>query len=108
MGGLDGKVCLITGAGQGVGRAIAIRFANEGADLVLCDIISEKLKETQQLITSESPNSKVVTSTTDISNEEQIKSLVKLTFENFEALSVLVKNAAITVQGNLIRISNEE
>ncbi len=108
MGGLDGRVCLITGAAQGIGRAIALRYAKEGADLVLCDINAEILEEAKQLIMSESPNAKVITSMTDISDEEQIKELVKLTFENFEAIHVLINNAAITVQGNLIRLSNEE
>jgi NAD(P)-dependent dehydrogenase (short-subunit alcohol dehydrogenase family) len=106
MGGLDGRVCLITGAGQGIGREISVRFAKEGASLVICDINTETLKETQQLLKSVAP--KVVISTTDISQEDQIKELVELTFENFEALNVLINNAAITVQGNLIRLSNEE
>jgi NAD(P)-dependent dehydrogenase (short-subunit alcohol dehydrogenase family) len=108
MSGLDGKVCLITGAGQGIGRAISLRFAKENASVVLCDINLEMLKETEQLIKAESPNTKVVIANTDISREDQIKDLVQLTFENFEVLNVLINNAAITVQGNLIRLPNED
>ena len=44
MGVLKGKVAIITGAGQGIGKAIALRFAREGADIVICDIATEKMK----------------------------------------------------------------
>ncbi|NVM31937.1 MAG: SDR family oxidoreductase [Candidatus Helarchaeota archaeon] len=109
MGGLDGRVCLITGAGQGIGRAISLRFAKEGASLVICDINTVKLEETQQLIADASPNTKVVISTTDISKENQIKALVDLTFKNFEVLNVLINNAAVRgPQANLVKVKNEE
>ena len=109
MGGLDNKVCLITGAGSGIGREISIRFAKEGASLVICDINTETIEETKQLIKSDYPNTKLVISTTDISQEDQIKNLVELTFENFEVLNVLINNAAIGgPQANLLKVKNEE
>ena len=46
---LEGRIALITGAGRGIGRAIAIRYAQEGADLFLCATRMETLKETQAL-----------------------------------------------------------
>ena len=49
MGKLDGKVCLITGCASGLGKQEAIRFADEGAKLVICDVQDEKLEITHQI-----------------------------------------------------------
>lgn len=49
MGKLDGKVAVITGCASGLGKQHAIRFAAEGADLAICDVQGDKLKETQRL-----------------------------------------------------------
>ncbi len=108
MKGLDGLICLITGAGQGIGREISLRFAKEGASLVLCDINLETLKDVEKEINSNFSETQVVVSMTDISKEEQIRKLVELTYEKYNALNILINNAAITVQGNLIKLSNEE
>ncbi len=109
MNGLKGKVILITGAGQGIGREIAVRFAREGASLIICDINSDTLEETRKKIVLVNPHIKIVTSIMDISKEEQIKTLVNLTFKNFDVLNVLINNAAIRgPQANLIKVSNED
>ncbi|MHA1229726.1 MAG: SDR family NAD(P)-dependent oxidoreductase [Candidatus Helarchaeota archaeon] len=99
----------MTGAGQGIGREIALRFAREGASLIICDINETTLNKTKKDIEAVSPKVRVISNLTDISNEEQIKNLVKITFENFEVLNVLVNNAAIRgPQANLIKVSNED
>ncbi|MHA1231629.1 MAG: SDR family NAD(P)-dependent oxidoreductase [Candidatus Helarchaeota archaeon] len=106
---LLGKVILITGAGSGFGRAMSLRFAEEGASLVICDINSDSLKETENMIHNISSDTEVLTSITDISKEDQIKELVKKTYDKFEVLNVLVNNAGISgPETNLIKVSTED
>lgn len=109
MADLKGKVVLITGAGRGIGREICLRFAREGASLIACDIEPQTLEETRKLVAKQSPSIQVVVSTTDISQEDQIQDLVKITFENFQDLHVLINNAATGgPQTNLLKVSNQD
>lgn len=106
---LKDKVCLITGAGSGIGRGISLRYAKEGASLVICDLNLETVEETKKLIEDKYKDIKIITSKTDISKEDQVKKLVELTYENFENLHVLVNNAGIGgPETNLIKVKAKD
>jgi NAD(P)-dependent dehydrogenase (short-subunit alcohol dehydrogenase family) len=96
---LDGKVVVVTGASRGVGRAICIAFAKEGAGLVLAARSTEKLEETCKKVKQAGGKAHIVV--TDVSKEESIKNLVKVTSEVFGRLDILVNNAGITHSATL-------
>lgn len=96
---LENKVVIITGAGDGVGRVMAKLFCAEGAALTLAARREEKLQETAAEVVAdatargaEAPDILVVP--TDITNEEQVAEMVRLTVEKFGRVDVLINNAA--------------
>ena len=96
---LDGNVAVVTGASRGVGRAICIAFAREGATVVLAARSMEKLEETSQKVKQAGGKTHIVV--TDVSKEESIKNLVKVTSQTFGRLDILVNNAGITHSATL-------
>lgn len=93
---LDNHVAIITGSGQGLGRAFAIRFAKEGAALLLPDIDLGKVEETAQMIKEE--GGQAVPLQTDISNEQDSKQMAEEAIARYGRVDVLVNNAA-TLKG---------
>ncbi len=90
---LEGKVALITGADSGIGKAVAIAFAREGADLVISYLDEEEdARDTVKWI--EDAGRKVIAIAGDITSEEHCKSLVQRTVNEFGKIDVLVNNAA--------------
>jgi NAD(P)-dependent dehydrogenase (short-subunit alcohol dehydrogenase family) len=90
---LNGKIAVITGAGSGIGRATATRFAAEGACLVIGDRNAERLEEVAGVIRS--GGGTVVSTAGDISRKEVAESLIELAIENHGRIDVLVNNAGI-------------
>ena len=103
--GLKGKVVLITGATRNHGRASALAFAQEGADLLLCTRQSMDLQEeTAQLATKSGV--RVVTGRCDVTDETQVESFVNMGLAEFGRIDVLVNNAAPRARGDLLSISS--
>jgi NAD(P)-dependent dehydrogenase (short-subunit alcohol dehydrogenase family) len=90
---LQDKVVVITGAGSGMGRSMAVRFANEGAKLVLGDRHVERLRETDDMIASATGS--VQTAEGDIRYQETAEALVDLALATHGRIDVLVNNAGI-------------
>ena len=88
------KVALITGAGRGIGRAISIALAKEGATVVLTARSIKKLKETAQLVEQAAGKAEIVA--TELTEEQSIKNLIETVGEKFGGLDILVNNAGIT------------
>ena len=107
MGGrLDGKVCLITGAGSGMGRAAAVRFAAEGARIVACDLVADGLQETVAL--TEKAGGKIVAVVGDVSKEADVKTAVATGVKKFGKLDVLYNNAGIFPSADHSVVDTEE
>jgi len=86
------RVAIVTGAGSGIGRAIARSFAGEGADVVLAGRRAEPLEETAAIVRSLGPRAIVVP--TDITVENEVRELVARAVDDFGRVDVLVNNAA--------------
>ncbi len=95
MGRLDGRVAIITGCGRGFGEAVVKLFAREGATVSICDIIP--LRELEEKVGSkvEAMGRSVRCFQVDVSEEGQVKAMVKETIERFGTVDVLVNNVGI-------------
>lgn len=95
-GRLEGKVAVITGAADGIGRAAAALFAREGAKLVLADINHNGLMETVKLVEDE--KGAAVGKQTDVSKESDVEALIDFTVRTYGRIDILCNNAGITGQ----------
>ncbi|MBY3381816.1 SDR family NAD(P)-dependent oxidoreductase [Rhizobium laguerreae] len=100
------KVALVTGAGGGIGSAIARRLSNEGAHVVVTDINLQGASEVVDGIRAKGGNATAIEA--DISKKDNCYSLVKQTFALEGRLDVLVNNAGINRRGNLLFISDDD
>ncbi|BEU25764.1 SDR family oxidoreductase [Paraburkholderia sp. 22B1P] len=109
MGLLEGKVTVVTGASSGLGRAIAIRYAAEGAHVVLADLREAPIEggETTQ-IEIERTGATAISVSADVSSWDQIDRLIELTVERFGRLDVMVNNAATYTSTNLVQTSEAQ
>ena len=88
-----GKVAFVTGGGDGIGRAIAVQFAQGGASVVVTGRTEEKLNETVRLI--ESAGAKGLAVTCDVRNEDEVKAALQRTKDAFGRLDMAVNNAGV-------------
>jgi 3-oxoacyl-[acyl-carrier protein] reductase len=92
---LLGHPCLITGASSGIGRAIALRFAREGAHLVIAARREALLRSLAEEIHAISPRSRVLVVPTDLRDPEQVRRMVEYAHAEFGALEIVVNNAGV-------------
>lgn len=104
---LEEKVALITGAGSGFGREMAINFAKYGANLVLNDVNIESIEETRDIILK-SNKVEILLEQADISNESQVKMMSKSVFNKFDNLFILINNAGIGGGSSSLKTKNED
>ena len=101
----DKKVAVVTGAGSGIGREIALRLAKDGFDLTINDIRAEYLQNVAKEI--ETIGVQCFTAIADVSNEAQVNKMMDDTFEKYGRIDVLVNNAAICPVRTLFDIEPE-
>ena len=107
MGMLDGKVALITGAARGIGKAIALKFAAEGADVAFTDlVINEAAEETIAEIAAF--GHKVKGYASNAANFDETHAVVEEILKEFGRIDILVNNAGITKDGLVLRMSEAQ
>ena len=104
MGLLTGKTALVTGAARGIGKAIALKFAQEGANIAFTDlVIDENGKATEAEIAALGVKAKgYASNAADFAQSEEVVKLVK---EDFGSVDILVNNAGITKDGLMLRMT---
>lgn len=104
---LEGKTAIITGAARGIGKAIAIRFAQEGCNIAFTDLeINEAAKETEKELTALGVKAKGFAS--NAANFEETQNVVSEIAKEFGRIDILVNNAGITKDGALKRMSESD
>jgi len=93
-GRLDEKVAIVTGGSRGIGRAISLALAGEGAAVVLAARSIDTLNEAAELVRRAGGRAEIVL--TELAEEESIRNLVRVTQERFGRLDILINNAGIT------------
>jgi 3-oxoacyl-[acyl-carrier protein] reductase len=106
MGQFDGKTALVTGAARGIGQAIALKLATDGADLALCDLKAEWLEETVGKVKDLGCRTECYS--VDVSSAEGVDSTVKQIEKDFDKIDILVNNAGITKDGLILRMSEAD
>lgn len=107
MGLLDGKVALITGAARGIGKAIALKYASEGADIAFTDlVINEAAEATLKEIEEFGVKAKAYAS--NAADFEQTHTVVNEILNEFGHIDILVNNAGITKDGLMMRMSEQQ
>ena len=107
MGLLDGKTALITGAARGIGKAIALKFAKEGANIAFTDLkIDELGKATESEIAALGVKAKGYAS--NAANFEETHTVVEEIVKDFGRIDILVNNAGITKDGLMLRMNEAQ
>ncbi|MGZ3513417.1 MAG: 3-oxoacyl-[acyl-carrier-protein] reductase [Thermodesulfobacteriota bacterium] len=103
---LGGKVALITGAAQGIGKAVALLLARNGADIVVSDINLEKAEETAREI--ESIGVRAMALKVNVASLDDVEQMTATILEKFGKIDILVNNAGITRDKLILRMSEED
>jgi 3-oxoacyl-[acyl-carrier protein] reductase len=107
VGAMNTRIALISGAGTGLGRATAIAFAAEGAEVVLLGRRRDKLEETAALVQDRTGKTALVLKT-DVTEESQVTDAIRTTLKRYDRIDVLLNNAAILESGSVAELSADD
>jgi 3-oxoacyl-[acyl-carrier protein] reductase len=103
---LKGKVSIITGGGQGIGRATAVKFAKEGAKVAVCDINVTSAEETAKLITD--AGGEAISFSIDVTDKKSIAAMVEGVMRQWGRIDTLVNNAGIVQDAQFKKMTDEQ
>jgi len=103
---LIGKVALVTGAAQGIGKAVALLLARHGADIVVSDINLEKAEETAKEIESIGPKAMAIK--VNVGSLNDVERMVEAVLKKFGRIDILINNAGITRDKLILRMTEED
>jgi len=104
---LNDKTAIVTGAAAGIGRASALRFAEEGANVIAADVNEPGLVQTRALLPPDSPGA-IVTHRADVSSAAEIEALVDAAAQRFGSLHVILSNAAFMRDGSVVDLPESD
>ncbi|WP_121510802.1 SDR family NAD(P)-dependent oxidoreductase [Mesotoga sp. H07pep.5.4] len=104
MNSLQGKVALVTGAAQGIGKAIAERLVDEGAEVVIADVALERASSVAREL---SIKRKTIAVKADVSSSKDVRELFSVVDREFGRLDILVNNAGILLKGRFEEVTEE-
>lgn len=99
-----GKTVIVTGSASGIGKGVAQRFSQEGANVVLCDIDEKRLAA----VAAELPGERTLAQRCDVTRFDEVEALVKQAVSRFGALDVMVNNAGIASEGTALEVPLQE
>ena len=103
---LNDKVALVTGAARGLGQAIAVKLAEAGADIALCDLNADWVSETAEKVKAIGRRAECYS--VNVAEGESVSAGIKAVEKDFGKIDILVNNAGITKDGLLMRMSEED
>lgn len=103
---LKDKVAIVTGASRGIGEAIARKFCQEGASVMLCSRSAESVGAIAEFLSGDGGNAK--STQADISSKADVEALVDLTLKEFARVDILVNNAGITRDSLFMRMKDDD
>ncbi len=106
MGRLQDKVCIITGAAQGIGLATALKFAQEGAIVIACDVRRAGVDAAVQACRAHEERAQGFLM--DVTDREQVEAVVRQVSDRFAGIDVLVNNAGITQDARLVKMTQAQ
>ncbi|WP_218511713.1 SDR family NAD(P)-dependent oxidoreductase [Variovorax sp. dw_308] len=106
MGTLDGKVALVTGSGRGIGQAIALKLASQGARLVINDLDADPANETVELLRKNGTDA--VACVGNVSAPDFAERFIKTAVDNYKGIDIIVNNAGFTWDDVVQRMTDEQ
>ncbi|MBI5644232.1 MAG: 3-oxoacyl-[acyl-carrier-protein] reductase [Deltaproteobacteria bacterium] len=103
---VSGRVALVTGGGQGIGKAISLKLASYGADVAVVDVNIEKAEETAAEI--KRMGRRAMALKIDVVNAKETEEMAEKVFKEMEAIHILVNNAGITRDNLILRMKEED
>nr|WP_039809329.1 glucose 1-dehydrogenase [Jeotgalibacillus malaysiensis] len=103
---LEGKKAIITGAGRGIGRALAIGFAQSGAEVILCSRTESELEQVKSEI--EALGGSALVYPVDVTDTAELKKTVKHIFNDFQVVDILINNAGMNIRSKANDVTEDE
>ena len=103
---LTGKIALVTGAAQGIGRDIALALASDGADVAICDVNLDAAQKTASDIEAKGRRSLALKA--NVASSADVTAMIDQVVEKFGRIDILVNNAGITRDGLILRMKDED
>ena len=103
---LMGQTAVVTGGGKGIGRAICLALAREGADIVIAARTEKDIRETARMVEKE--GRKALPVSTDIRVEEDVENMISEAVDAFGRIDILVNNAGVAYRKYMVETSTEE
>ena len=109
MGRFEGKVVIVTGSSSGIGQAVLLGFAKEGASVVIHGVNQQRLNDTEALLKSNGiPESRFLTVQGEVQDEKVQEKIINDTVAKFGRIDVLVNNAGVASKGGVSDLSSIE